>query len=571
LIAGVLLAAAELLSTGFRFRLEAADAARYREPGGFAATGVAVVLRSGPDGSRVDLLVQSKDRFPRWTWMDAGIVSSGRVTLRAPAGLRALVVIRDGLGPGYRVDGPFAWPSEPSEREVVARPARTVRGSSPFAGTADEVRLAGMESHVDPLCESDGANEWQCVGIPPDFSGRIAACRGGAVAATGELHPDSPADVTLRPIVFGALLQLELSESGSSNAPSSVRVLRPPRPKDVLTRSDPQWGVSDLGKDLVWIETSSFTSELILEVAAAGHATKRFAIRPEEVRCVEPISLALPRATKVLGTVTDPAGFPVRAALVLVRSVAASQAGTVVGDAETDANGEFEISGVEPALHRIRACHGEHGCIEEPVVPGQPLLIRLPGVGAFIGRVVSSAGVPLPAVAVRILPTQKTWESAEDRLTRLPLQTESGTDGRFRITAAEDGDYLVEARTRSSGVARVAVRRSNLSPRVTDLGDLRLPEPVEFVARVAGCVSGTVFLSGPLGGETSLPALVNFPLGTDGSGPVLLPEGGSWTAWATCSGKVEWLDPAFLPDAAVLDGLEVRFARASAAPGSGRN
>ncbi len=573
--AGVLvLASVVSLAPGFRFHLGAADASRYSDPGRSPAPGVAVVLRTGPDGSRVDLLAQSKDRLPRWRWRDAGIVSAGRVMLRAPAGSRALVVVRDTNGPGYRVDGPFLWPSEPSQRDVVARPARSVGGSSPFAGAAYELRLAGGNSRVDPLCESDGAGEWQCVDIPRDFSGRLAACRGATVAGTGDLRPDSPTGLVLRPVTFGALLRLEVSEPsepGSRRGAFSVRVLRPPQPNDIVARADPRWTVSDVGGDLVWIETSSGTSGAVVEVAAAGHATKRFAIHPDEVRCVEPITLVLPRAASVLGTVTDQAGSPLRAALVLVRSVAATDAGAVVGDAETDSVGEFEISGVEPGPYRIRACHGEHGCIDTPVVSGLPLALRLPGESAFIGRVLSSAGVPQGGVAVRILPTGKTWTAAEDRLTRLPLRTESGSDGRFRITAAGNGDYLVEARTGSSGVARAAVRRSDLSPRVTDLGDLRLPEPIEFLARVPGCAGGTLFLSGPLAGETSLPALVNVALEADGSGTALLPEGGSWIAWATCSGNITWLEPALLPNAAVLDGLEVRFARAGTAPGSPRN
>ena len=210
-------------------------------------------------------------------------------------------------------------------------------------------------------------------------------------------------------------------------------------------------------------------------------------------------------------------------------------------------------------------------------VPRRRLFPASRSPSAFRGRALSSvaslssAGVPYGGVAVRILPTEKTWTAAEDRLTRLPLRTESGSDGRFRITAPEIGDYLVEARTGSSGVARVAIRRSHLSPRVTDLGDLRLPEPIDFLARVPGCAGGTLFLSGPLGGETSLPALVNFPLDANGSGTALLPEGGSWIAWASCSGNIAWLEPAFLPDAVSLDGLEVRFARAGTAPGSMRN
>jgi hypothetical protein len=320
--------------------------------------------------------------------------------------------------------------------------------------------------------------------------------------------------------------------------------------------------VSDLGDGLVWIETGSESPEALVEVGAAGHARKRFAFLPEEVRCADPIAVLLARAATLRGSVIDPEGSPVAAALVLVRSGASTEGRAVLGDGETDPNGEFQISGVEPGNHRVRACHGEHGCTEEPAHPGSPVVLRLPGKGAFTGRVLSSGGVPQAGSVVRILPTAQTWTSADDRLKRLPLESESGPDGRFRISAPENGDYLVEARSESSGVARVSVRRSNLSPAVTDLGDVRLPEPIEFTARVSGCGSGWLLLSGPLGGETSLPALARFRLDAEGSGSVRLPEGGAWTAWASCSGRVEWIEPALLPDAAGLAGLEVRFERA---------
>lgn len=550
------------LASGFRFRLDTVDAARYRDPGRSPGQGVAVVLRTAEDGARVDLLTLAYDRLPRWRWTDAGFVAAGRVTLRAPAGSRALLFLRDGPGPGYRLDGPFAWPPEPVEREIVSRPARAIGGSIPFAGPPYEMRLAGPDSRRDPLCESDGASAWQCAGIPRAFAGRIVACRDGTIAGTAEVRPDSRADAVLQPVSFAALLQVELSESGPYRPSLSVRVLRRTAPNDFVTRLDPRWKVSYLDDGLVWIEAGSELPEGLIEVGAAGHATKRFPLPPHDLGCADPIFVFLARAATLGGSVTDPEGSPVAAALVLVRSAGPAEGKTVLGDGETDANGEFQISGLEPGNHRVRACHGEHGCTEEPAHPGVPVVLRLPGRGAFTGRVLSSAGVPQAGAVVRILPTAETWTSADDRLKRLPLESKSGPDGRFRISAAENGEFLVEARSESSGVARIAVRRSNLSPAVTDLGDVRLPEPIEFTVRVSGCGSGWLLLSGPLGGETSLPVLSRFRLDAEGSGSVLLPEGGAWTAWASCSGKVEWIEPALLPDAAGLAGLEVRFERA---------
>lgn len=554
----LLLGLAGALAPGFRFRVDPADRARYRDPSRSEAAGVEVVLRTAPDGARVDLLTRAAEPGPRWKWADGGIVSAGRVRLRAPGDSTALVVLSEGTDPGYRLDGPSRWPAVPGEREVAARPVRTIRGSGPFAGAPHEIRIAGPDSPGDPLCESD-AGEWQCIGVPRAFSGRVAACRGTAVAGTAEIHPDSPADVRLRSVGFAALLRVETSEPGPGPVPSSVRVVQPLGPRDFVSRPDVRWKVAALGDGLAWIEGDSAPSEVVVEAGAAGHATRRFAVLADDARCVEPIPLRLARAVTLRGSVIDREGSPVPEALVLVRSLESADPGRVVGDGETDGNGEFEISGVEPTSYRIRACHGEHGCAERSGEPGQSVVLRLPGGGAFIGRLLSSAGVPQEGAAVRILPTAKTWTAAEDRLTRLPLTGESGPDGRFRISAPEDGEYLIEARTESSGVARVAVRRSSLSPPVTDLGELRLPRPIEFLARVAGCGSGTLFLSGPLGGETSLPSLSRFRLDTEGAAPVRLAEGGAWTAWATCSGGVRWIEPGFLPDVAGLAGLEVWF------------
>jgi hypothetical protein len=48
-------------------------------------------------------------------------------------------------------------------------------------------------------------------------------------------------------------------------------------------------------------------------------------------------------------------------------------------------------------------------------------------------------------------------------------------------------------------------------------------------------------------------------LDSEGAAVVRVPEGGAWTAWATCAGSNVALDPALLPDAASLSGIEIRF------------
>ncbi len=570
--AGALLLVAGALAPGFRFRLDSVDAARYANPGQSPAQGVSVVFRTSEiDRTRVDLFVRAGDRLPRWKWTDGALVATGRTTLRAPAGVTALLTLRDPSGPGYRLDGPFLWPDAPATREVHSRLARAVGGSSRFASPPYDLRLTVGDSRADPLCEVDGENRWQCAGLPRTFSGRVVSCRNGAIAAAGDVRPGSPFETVMRPVSFAALLRIEVAEPAPDRPPPVVRVLGRRAPEASVLRPDPRWRISDLGDGFIWLETDSDSPEGRIEVRATGYATKRFDLRPQEVRCADPVPVLLADATTLRGSVTDPKESPVAAALVLVRSGSRDEEKTVLGDGETDSNGEFEISGVERGEHRIRACHGEHGCTEELALSDTPVILRLPGRGAFTGRVLSMSGVPQAGVIVRIVPTAETWTSAGDRLSRLPLESESGPDGRFRISAAENGDYLVEVRSLSSGVARAAVRRTEFSPAVTDLGDVRLPEAIVFTARVPGCSSGWLHLSGPLGGETSLPALARFRLDGEGSASVRLPEGGAWTTWAICSGRVEWIEPAILPDAAGLGGQEVRFERAVDRSSAGRD
>jgi hypothetical protein len=568
MIASVLLAVtAATLAPGFRYRLDAADAPRRAEPGRYPANGVPLLLRtSEPDRTRLDLLVLTDRHLPRWKWNDAGFVSSGRLTLRAPAGSTALLVLRDDRRPGYRLDGPFVWPVESGEREIVARGARAVSGSSLLAREA--LALVGTPAGAGPLCEEEDGGDWQCIGLPPGFSGRLVTCREGVITGAAEVEPGSPAEVSIRELAAAALLRLDLPEPLAPPAPNSVRVLSPGA-GDFAVRSDPRWTVRRVDGIHVWIETPEAPPYGPIEVSAAGYVAKRIAIDAEP-RCAEPFPVSLARAVALRGTVTDPDGMPVAGALLLARSNMPGGKGPVLGDAQTDSDGQFEIPGLEPVSHRVRACHGEHGCGEEPAVPGIPVVVRLPGRGAFIGRVLSGGGAPEPGAVIRILPTAESWATAEDRLTRLPLESRSGSDGRFRISAAENGDFLVEVRGESAGVARFAVQRSVLSPAVTDLGDVRLPEAVQFTARVPGCAAGILFLSGPLGGETSLPDAARFRLDDTGLAAVRLPEGGTWAAWASCGGRPTWIEPALLPDAAGLSGLEIRFERAPEGAGSGK-
>lgn len=525
------------------------------------ADGVPVEITLGAPtepGLRVELLVRSGDPSPRWVRADAGSpTADGTVTLRAEPGRPALLVARRNASRTYRMDGPFEWPRSPGSRRFRGAACRTLFGSDPAAEDL-EFHLIGAGEVPDPPCDGNGS-AWRCLGVPAGFAGKIVACREGGVVGAAAVRPEAGDETSVRKPNFAAAFRVAVPDSESVN--SGVRVVRPVTAAGVFFVPDPGSRVDDLGDGVVWVEASEGIDRMV-EVRAAGYVTRRLAVEDLPPVCGGPARVELSRAVELRGTVSGPEGEPTVSATVLVRAEEPSKDPRIFGDATTDEEGAFVLGDLESRVYRVLVCHAELGCREDRASPGEPVRIVLAGGGAFAGRAVSSAGVPEVDASVRIVPTPEAWAESHDRVRKLPLQTKSGRDGRFRIAAPEAGDFLVEIRGTSGGVARAAIRRTNLSPDVTDLGDLRLVQPVEFTARLSDCASGWLTFSGPLGGETSLPDVARFRLDSSGAASVKLGEPGAWTVWATCSGGIERVEPAILPDVTALEGLEVGFERA---------
>ena len=527
-----------------------------------AANGVPVeITLGGPAeaGLRVELLVRDEGPAARWIRADAGDPNAdGAVTLRAEPGRPALLVARSKASRTYRLDGPFEWPRSAGSRSFRGDARRTLSGSDSAAPDLD-FRLIGAGAVPEPLCESIGGEAWRCLGVPASFTGRIVACVAGRFAGAATVRPESDDATSFRKISRAVAVRVVGPDSEPVNA--VARVVRPVTAGGVLFAPDPVFQISALGDGILWVEASGDSADRTVEVRAPGYATRRVPVEELPSVCDGPAHVDLPQALDLRGTVLGPDGNPAVSATVLARSGEPARDPTIFADATTNDEGVFELHDLESRAYRVLACHGELGCREERGSPGEPVRIVLGGGGAFAGRAVSYAGVPEVDADVRIVPTADAWAASRDRVRKLPLQTKSGRDGRFRIAAPEPGEFLVEARGVTGGVARIAVHRTNLSPDVTDLGDLRLVEPIEFMASVPGCAHGWLTFSGPLGGETSLPDVCRFRLDSIGATRVRLGEPGAWTAWATCSGENERVEPAILPDVSVLDGAVVGFER----------
>jgi hypothetical protein len=515
--------------------------------------------------TRIELLVRDGPSSP-WIPADGGDIRAGGTrTLRTAGGRQAILVVRRAGARTYVLDGPFPWPREPGSRRVRGEQHRTLLGSEPAAKDL-ELRLAGPASVADPLCGGDGSG-WRCPGVPSRFAGRIFACVRGNLVGSAAVRSESEDAVSLHRIPFAA--ELRISGPDGEAVDAGVRVVRSIASGGFVRAADEGARVEILGPGIAWVEAAADRAagaDRWIEVTAPSSATRRVRLEEFPSVCAGPLRVDLERAVEARGLVVDREGRAAAGALVLVRAEDAVHEPTILADATADAEGAFALHGLEPRAYRLLACHAELGCREERIDPREPIRIVLGGEGDFTGRVLSSAGVPEVEAAVRIVPLAADWASSADRARKLPLQTTSGRDGRFRIAAPEPGEFRVEARGASGGVARAAARRTALSTETVDLGDLRLAQPIEFTARLSGCGGGSLAFSGPLGGETALPDVARFPLDATGAARVRLGEPGAWAAWATCAGRHEAIEPSLLPEVAALEGGDVEFTRAEESP-----
>jgi hypothetical protein len=271
--------------------------------------------------------------------------------------------------------------------------------------------------------------------------------------------------------------------------------------------------------------------------------------------CGEALAVNLEKAGSVFGTVSAEDRQPLAGAIVVllegdperVERKTDRHVSRVLAESQTDGNGRFEFPDAPPGRYRLRGCHATVGCGERTVIVGsEPSDLVLVPRAVFRGRVIAGTGIPEAMATVRIIATLEHYTTTSDRLIALPLEIPAGPDGRFQIAAPSDGRYVIEARTSKGGIARRSVELTPFSPAATDLGDLRIGTPGEFVARLPECAGGALALSGPMGGETGLPAQLRFPIAADGRADIELPEGGSWLVAAECAGIRRYVDPIFL-------------------------
>ena len=189
------------------------------------------------------------------------------------------------------------------------------------------------------------------------------------------------------------------------------------------------------------------------------------------------------------GRVIDPKGLPVRGALV--RAGKEPQFWWTSPVEATDAEGRFELGGLDPGTYSIVARHADFAPgivmgVAADVEGRADLSIALTVGGTVTGRLVDSEERPL---AGRVAAQELAGQPMAPALIEL-LRTDAGADGRFRIERFPPGSYTLGVLAPRFAGRRVEVDVPGGA--AVDLGDITLEQGLAIRGRVRSSAGGPI-------------------------------------------------------------------------------
>ena len=163
---------------------------------------------------------------------------------------------------------------------------------------------------------------------------------------------------------------------------------------------------------------------------------------------LDDVEIKLEEGAILQGRVVTPDGRPAIGASVGKVSGGHSFGPRMGGNAPVDGDGYYRLEGLAPGELSIQAEHPEYPRVAKDVdlrAGINAVNLAFEGGQEVSGRVVDSAGKPVPAAVVQTVQTGQYWGNAE-------TQTES--DGSFTLPGVQDGDYTLRAEAEGYAAAR---------------------------------------------------------------------------------------------------------------------
>ncbi|HKV37561.1 MAG TPA: carboxypeptidase-like regulatory domain-containing protein [Pyrinomonadaceae bacterium] len=241
--------------------------------------------------------------------------------------------------------------------------------------------------------------------------------------------------------------------------------------------------------------------------------------RPQASSSATPAAAEEPTVGVITGSVVNESGQPLAGVRVSVREVS----GVAARNSMTDAEGNFRINGLGPALYFVSAYYPAHVTPPTDTVwpftyyrAGDSVRLEMMRGGVITGTVLNATGDPVIGVRVRAVMV-RTAKGEPPRGVGASYQERTTDDrGVYRLFGLPTGTYLVSAGGSTS------TQVSNLNPYDTDLPtyspsstrdaageiSLRAGEEVTADIRYRGepghSISGTMKVTGPSNGSIAL-------------------------------------------------------------------
>jgi hypothetical protein len=492
------------------------------------------------------------------------VVRNGSAIMRGPAGAETLLLARVDGQAGYLLEGPFAWPAQPSARAVQEVWRRTLRGSAPGGGPLTWV--GGIEEpprDAWPRCAWQAGDAWECVGVPLGVPGVVIAGSGapqvhalatGATMASGVEMTRPVAARWGRILVVGRTdrVPLTASDQVTANARRFVVPRNRPRSFRLNAIADDRLAVRRLAASVFWVGGHEAPDGTWIEIAATDRAPLRLgaadmAAAPADV----PIRVDLEPSVTIRGrAIADDGTRAPGAVVTLWRELPpGSQAGgedrtqrrVLVAETTSDAEGDFVFVGLADDSHEIVALHATFGRGESHLKAGDhdaDVRLRRPSVA--IGQVVRD-GQPAEGVSVTVVPDLVAVAASDDLTQFVGGQSSSGADGRFRVAVPSRGSS--EVRIGGPGeVRRVPLGDVESLPPVIDLGVIAMDETAIHIRLVLEASDECdLMLSGPVG-RSGLSLVRSQRIGPS-MFESAVPEPGRWLVSATCGARSRIVQP----------------------------
>jgi hypothetical protein len=498
--------------------------------------------------------------------------SEGELALKGPIGVDTLLLIRAAGRPGYILDGPFRWPSQPATYVVKTEWRKTIRGNS--TGPHASLTWISTDDGAVRGCEWVDRTTWECVGVPLNAIGVVVMNMPGEVRCGipgGVLSPSGVQTTSIRATAWGRLV---IAQTGvTSQAADGVRItskrLQLPRARPLTTRvevvPDGRVHIDTIAEGVAWISGSDVSDDGWIEIGANGRASERFDLREvTEAPPDSPLRVQLQPAVTVSGRVRNAADAPASDAVVTLYRFSRDRdrdrkppLRITVAETLADSEGAFHFDDLSIEPYEVVAMHPVFGRGVRRVTPdGREIAIALRSAAQAVGRVLKD-GVPAAAVRVVVVPDLAQYAAAGDMTELRGGETKTDQDGRFAVTLASRGSGELRVGDEGAGVKRLSLGAAERRTGSIDVGDIELNGGVSvtFVFEAAG--SCEVLLTGPAG-RTGLSVVRGSRIGP-AMFQAIVPEPGRWHTVAVCGTRERAVLPAWLDLSPSARDLTIRL------------